>query len=122
MDNQHSELVDQYIAQYDAKTQKRLQTIRKAIFSAFPQSIEDISYDMPTYRSAPKKRGFVHFATFKDHIGIYGILDASSEPAVHHLMEQYRTGKGSLTFSHDNPLPMDHIRQFLAHQASKLES
>lgn len=122
MTSQHSPLVDEYIAQFDAETQKRLQTIREAIFSAFPTSVEDISYGMPTYRPAPKKRGIVHFAAFKDHVGIYGILDASSEPALHHIMEAYRTGKGSLSFVHTKKLPLKHIRQFLAYQASKFEA
>ena len=122
MTSQHSPLVDEYIAQFDAKTQKRLQTLSNATLSVFPKSIEDISYGMPTYRPTPKKRGMVHFAAFKDHIGIYGILDASSEPAVHHLMESYRTGKGSLAFTNEKPLPMNHIRQFLAYQASKFNN
>jgi len=121
MTYQQSPLVDEYIARFDAETQRRLQLLRKAIQATFPNTIEDISYDMPTYRSAPGKRGLVHFAALKNHIGIYGILDIRNSAAMHAKMDPYRTGRGTLQFPNDHPFPMVTIRQILAYHASKFD-
>lgn len=118
MSYQQSKLVDEYIARYDADTQRRLQKLRTAIQATFPKTIEDISYGMPTYRPAPGKRGLVHFAASKGHIGIYGIFDPKSNSPIHDVMQPYRTGRGTLQFQHNEPLPMGTIRKILAYHAS----
>src|SRR5690606_41008171 len=103
----------EYIARYDAETQRRLNLLRKAIQATFPNTIEAISYGIPTYRTAPKKRGIVHFGASKDHIGIYGVLDIRSNAPIHDIMQPYRSGRGTLQFPHNAPLPMADIRQIL---------
>lgn len=113
MTYQQSPLVTEYIARYDAETQRRLEKVRQAIQATFPDTIEDISYGIPTYRPAPKKRGLVHFGAAKGHIGLYGIFDIRNNAEVHDKMQRYRTGQGTLQFSNNEPLPMADIRQIL---------
>lgn len=120
MTYQQSQLVDQYIAQFDGDTKERLLFIRGAIQATFPKTIEDISYGIPTYRPAPKRRGVVHFAAHKDHIGIYGILPPKSNAVMHTLMDPYRTGQGTIAFKNSGPLPKGVIRQILAWHATKV--
>lgn len=120
MTYQHSPLVDEYIAHYKGETKERLSALRAAIQATFPQTIEDMSYGMPTYRPAPGKRGLVHFAASKDHIGIYAIFDPKSDAPMHKKMQTYRKGKGTLQFQHDQPFPIATIRQILAHHATKV--
>ena len=120
MSNQPSPRVDEYINRFDTETQRRLQLLRHAIQATFPKTIEDISYGMPTYRPAPKKRGVLHFAASKDHIGIYAIFDPKNNSVIHSKMQPYRTGRGTLQFRHDKPFPMTTIRQLLAYQAGYL--
>lgn len=110
---QHSKLVDEYIARYDAETQRRLQRLRKAIQATFPKTIEAISYGLPAYRPAPKKRGVVYFGAAKGHIAIYGIPDIRSNADIHEKMQRYRAGRGTLQFPSDQPLPMKDIRHIL---------
>ena len=120
MSYQESPLVDAYINHYSGDVKKRLEQLRKAIQATFPKTIEDVSYGMPTYRPAPKKRGIIHFATSKDHIGIYAIFDPKTNSVIHEKMKPYRTGKGTLQFKHSDPFPMATIRQILAYHESHL--
>lgn len=120
MTYQQSNAVTGYIAGYNDETQRRLEKLRHVIQSTFPKTIEDISYGIPTYRPQPKKRGIVHFGANKDHIGIYGVFDIRSNAPIHEKMQPYRTGKGTLQFRNDQPLPMATIRQILAYHASYL--
>jgi len=121
MSYQQSNLVDDYIARYDAETQRRIEKLRHAIQATFPKTIEDISYGMPTYRPAPERRGLVHFAVSKNHIGIYGILDIRNNAPMHEKMRPYRTGRGTLQFKSDEPFPISTIRQILSYHATKFE-
>lgn len=121
MSYQQSNLVSEYIAKFDAETQRRLETLRKIVQSTLPKTIEDISYGIPTYRPEPKKRGVVHFGATKSHIGIYGIFDPVNNSTIHEAMKPYRTGKGTLQFQNDEHFPITIIRQILAYQAAHLK-
>lgn len=121
MSYQQSPLVDAYIAQFDGDVKERLLWLRSAIQGSFPKTIEDISYEMPTYRPAPGKRGIIHFAASKNHIGIYAIFDPKNNATIHSKMNPYRTGKGTLQFKNDEPLPKTTIRELLAYHASKID-
>lgn len=117
---QQSPLVDEYITRFDAETQRRLTLLRKAIQATFPKTIEDISYGMPTYRPQPKKRGLVHFAASKNHIGLYAIFDPKNNSTIHDKMNPYRTGRGTLQFQNSEPFPVSTIRHILAYHQGHL--
>ena len=121
MSYQQSNLVDEYIAQFGDEVKERLSWMRSAIQATFPKTIEDISYSMPTYRPAPEKRGIVHFAATKGHIGLYAVFDPKDNAPMHEKMKPYRTGKGTLQFKNDQPLPKHIIREILAYHAGKVE-
>lgn len=92
--------VDAYIASFPESTQKRLEQIRTLIKKAAPKAEELISYQMPAY----KYHGvLVYFAGYKNHIGFY------AAPTGHATFKKelsvYKTGKGSVQFPHDKPLP-----------------
>lgn len=119
MQYQLSPLVDDYIAQFDTTTQRRLQQLRQAIQAAFPKTIEDISYGIPTYRPAPGRRGVVHFACHTHHIGIYGILDFDTSSELYEKIYPHLSGRGTLQFPNNQPFPTGLIRRVLAYHASK---
>ncbi len=92
--------VDAYIASFPESTQKGLEQIRTLIKKAAPKAEELISYQMPAY----KYHGvLVYFAGYKNHIGFY------AAPTGHATFKKelsvYKTGKGSVQFPHDKPLP-----------------
>lgn len=119
MGYQTNPLVDEYIAQFSPEVQHKLQQLRRAIQDAFPKTVEDISYGMPTYRPAPAKRGIVHFANFEKHIGLYAVFMPDENSALAEGLKQYNTGKGTLQFKHGSPLPIGIIREALAFHAAK---
>lgn len=111
--------VDEYIKQFPFEIQERLKLIRKIIRRTFPISIEDISYQMPAYRLQPKKRPVVFFNAFEKHIGIYAVLH-QDDSALYKRIAPYNTGKGTLRFDNDKPLPVLLIEEVLAHHFIQL--
>jgi uncharacterized protein YdhG (YjbR/CyaY superfamily) len=92
--------IDQYIAGFPKDVQEILQKIRTTIKKAAPEAKEKISYQMPTFTL---EGNLVHFAAFKEHIGLYpaptGIEAFKKELSV------YQWAKGSVRFPLDRPVP-----------------
>jgi len=98
--------IDEYIETFPMEMQKKLQEIRKTIHESAPEATEAISYQMPTFIL---NGNLVHFAAYEHHIGFYPIptgMEAFKEELSH-----YKTGKGSVQFPLDQPLPLDLIRR-----------
>lgn len=97
--------IDEYIAAFPDEIQEILQKIRQVIHDAAPEAKEAISYQMPTFKL---NGNLVHFAAFKDHIGFFPT--PSGVEAYPELM-LYKTGKGTLQFPLDEPVPYELIRR-----------
>lgn len=92
--------INEYIATFPKNIQKLLQQIRSIIQKAAPEATEVISYAMPTF----KLNGIlVHFAAFQNHIGFYAL--PSGNEAFQKELSTYKTGKGSIQFPINEPLP-----------------
>ncbi len=96
--------VDAYIAQFPEEVQARLQKIRATIRAAAPDAEEVISYGMPTFR---QHGNLVYFAAYKNHIGFYGT--PSGHEAFEKELSMYKSGKGSVQFPLDQPVPYEVI-------------
>lgn len=96
--------INAYIAEFSDETQVILEKIRNTIQQAAPDAKEAIKYGMPTF---VLNGNLVHFAAYKNHIGFYpapsGIDSFIDELAV------YRTGKGTIQFPINKPIPFDLI-------------
>jgi uncharacterized protein YdhG (YjbR/CyaY superfamily) len=106
--------IDEYIAAYPADVQELLQTMRTTIQQAAPDATEAITYAIPTFKL---NGNLVHFGGYKSHIGFYpapmGIEAFAAETA------QYETGKGTLQFPIDKPLPLDLIERIVKFRVEK---
>lgn len=92
--------INEYIASFPENVQKLLEQIRSIIQKAAPEATEAISYAMPTF----KLNGIlVHFAAFQNHIGFYAL--PSGNEAFQKELSAYKTGKGSIQFPLNEPLP-----------------
>ena len=60
--------MDEYILAQDENVREYLQRIRSALKSALPDTVEKISWSMPTYWNG---HNIIHFAASKKHIGLY---------------------------------------------------
>lgn len=96
--------IDEYISEQPERVQPMLYELRKALHEALPDAEEKISWSMPTYKG---KTNIIHFASFKNHIGIY-----PGDKAVVYFEERlkdYKSSKGAIQFPHNKPLPLELI-------------
>jgi len=100
--------IDEYIKTFPMEMQKKLQEIRKTIHESAPEATEAISYQMPTFKL---NGNLVHFAAYEHHIGFYPIPPGME--AFKEVLSHYKTGKGSVQFPLDQPLPLDLIRRIV---------
>lgn len=93
--------IDEYILKQDEAVQPKLNAIRDTIRAAIPDAIEKISYQMPTYW---KGRNIIHFAAFKNHIGLY---PGDEAPVVFaDRLKDNKTSKGTIQFPLNKELPL----------------
>ncbi len=97
--------IDAYTAGFPKEVQAILEQVRATIKMAAPDAEEAISYGIPTFRL--HKTNLVHFAAFKNHIGFYPTPTGSE--AFKDDFAGYKTGKGSVQFPLDQPMPLDLI-------------
>lgn len=98
--------INEYIAEFPEDIKEILEQIRKTIQQAAPEAKEAIKYGMPTF---VLNGNLVHFAAYKNHIGFYPApsgIDAFIEK-----LAVYRTGKGTIQFPIDQPIPFDLIKK-----------
>ena len=91
--------VDDYIADQAPELQPLLQRVRETICANAPDAIEKISWRMPTYWQG---ENLIHFAAFKNHIGLYPGMNA----VVHFAerLEGYKTSKGTIQLPLSKPI------------------
>ena len=100
--------VDEYIAAFPKEVQQLLSQMRKTIKTAAPKAEELISYGMPVY----KHNGvLVYFGGYKNHIGFYAT--PTGHEAFKKELSKYITGKGSVQFPLDKPLPLGLITRIV---------
>jgi len=100
--------IDEYIESFEPKIQKMLNEIRNFIKTEVPEATEKMSYGMPTFYL---NGNLIHFAAFKDHYSFFPSPPENN--AFEKELAQYRSGKGTLKFSIDKPIPWDIIRQVI---------
>ena len=100
--------IDEYIATFPEDTQKILEEIRATIKAAAPEAEEKISYQMPTFFL---KGNLIHFAAFKNHIGIYPT--PSGTQAFKDEISRYQGAKGSIRLPIDEPMPLELISRIV---------
>ena len=100
--------IDAYIATFPEETQIILQEIRAVIRAAAPQAEEKISYQMPTFYL---HGNLIHFAAYKNHIGLYPT--PSGTEAFKAELSSYESGKGSIRFPIDQPMPLKLIDEIV---------
>jgi uncharacterized protein YdhG (YjbR/CyaY superfamily) len=100
--------IDEYIETFPKEIQEKLEKVRQTIRETAPEAEEAISYQMPTFKL---NGNLVHFAGYEHHIGFYPI--PTGMEAFKDELSQYKTGKGSVQFPLDQPLPLDLIRRIV---------
>lgn len=101
--------IDEYIGGFPAEVRKVMQQLRATIRKEAPEATETISYAIPAFNLNGSY--LVYFAGFKNHIGFYPA--PTGMEAFKKDFAKYKTGKGSVQFPLDEPLPLALIRKIV---------
>ena len=108
--------VTEYLARCAPEVRTQLTALRRLIQHAAPAAVETLAYGLPTSRQGVN---LVHFAAFPQHIGFYptpaGMTAFAAEFA------GYVSGKGSVQFPLDQPLPLDLIERVVRFRVAEVE-
>lgn len=108
--------VDDHIGQFHSDVRERLETVRRAIRELAPDAEESMAYGMPAYKLHGKP--LVYFAGYENHIGFYAT--PNGHEAFKTEFAQYKQGKGSVQFPHDQPLPEALITQVVIYRIEQI--
>ena len=115
MPENNTSTIHQYISTFPKETQTLLEQIRAIIKKTFPKAEETISYAIPAFKL--NGRFLIYFAAFKKHIGMY---PAPSGKEWEKEYEGYKTsGKGTIQFPLDKPLPTKLITKIIKARAKE---
>jgi len=104
-----------YFAGFPPEIRDRLEQIRILIKTLEPDATELISYQM----AATKLHGYVlvYFAAHENHIGLYPApVDDPNFPGD---LSGYASGKGTVRFPHNQPLPVNLIAEIVTYRAAQ---
>ncbi len=108
METKKPSSIDEYIGVFPNDIQEILEKVRMTIQKAAPDATEKISYSMPAF----EQNGIVvYFAAFKNHIGLYAL--PSGHEAFQEELSKYKSGKGSVQFPLNQPMPFDLITKIV---------
>jgi uncharacterized protein YdhG (YjbR/CyaY superfamily) len=102
--------VEDYLAALPEAPRAALEKLRKTIKAAAPEATETISYQMPAFKL--HGRFLVSYAAFKEHCSFFPasskVLEAHGEE-----LKPYFSGKGTLRFTADKPLPTALVKKIV---------
>ena len=102
--------IEDYLAALPEEQRAALEKLRTTIRAAAPLATEKISYAMPAFEQ--DGRFLVSYAAFKDHCSLYPASTAIME-ALGDELEPYFSGKGTLRFRADDPIPTALVRKIV---------
>lgn len=101
--------IDSYIFEQADEHQPVLFLVKDAILSVLPDDVEQlIKWRMPTFY---KGNNIIHFAAFKNHLGIY-----PGDKGVEHFaprLGDYHYSRGAIQFTYD-AVPLELIKEIAA--------
>jgi uncharacterized protein YdhG (YjbR/CyaY superfamily) len=110
--------VRSYLAALPADTRRHLQKLRAAIRAAAPGAVESFGYGMPAFRLEGKP--FVWYAAWKHHCSFYPVSEAATRALAAELEGYEISGKGTIRFRLDEPLPTALIKRLVKARIAQL--
>jgi uncharacterized protein YdhG (YjbR/CyaY superfamily) len=111
--------VEDYLATLPEESRKALERLRQTIRAAAPEATEAISYQMPAFKWYG--RSLVAYAAFKDHCSFFPMSTKVIETHREELTS-FDTGKGTIRFHTDKPLPAALVRKLVKARIEENES
>ena len=104
--------VDEYINAAAKEAHEKLQEIRAILKKVAPNATETLKWGNPVFE---ENRILFAYAAFKSHMNFMPTPSAL-EPFKKELSD-YKTGKGTIQFPYDKPLPKTLIKKISAYRA-----
>src|SRR5438309_11954556 len=111
------ETINEYIEAFPENVRTILEKLRVTIRKAAPESVESISYDMPTFKLNGKR--LVYFSAWKNHIGFYSIPRGNE--TFRKELSPYEGEKGSLRFPLEKPIPYDLVKKIVTFRMKEIQ-
>ena len=107
---------EDYFYDFERETAEKLEQIRNGIKTTIPDVEEFIKYAMPTFTF--KNKNLIHFAAYKNHIGIYPGPEAIV--VFEKELKKYKTSKGAIQIPLSSDIPLDLIKNIVDYRKSKI--
>jgi len=107
--------IDEYIAQASAQSKKHLRALRAILRKVAPKAKEGIKWRAPIFE---EKRILFAFYAYKDHLNF--MPTPSAMKPFKRELTKWKTGKGSISFPYDKPLPKALITKIAKFRAKEL--
>ena len=105
--------VEEYLDSFPGEVRDVLAQLRRRIHEAVPGGEDAIAYDIATLKVGG--RSVVHYAGWKKHVSVYPEPGPSAQdPGLAEEVAAYSTGKGTLRFDLDQPVPYDLVARVAA--------
>ena len=104
--------IDEYLARLSEDQRAALERLRKIIHAAAPGAEECISYQIPGFRL--NGRMLIWMGAAANHVAIYGVGGDLGE-----LKDYDTSGKGTIRFQPDHPLPAALVRKLVKDRIAK---
>jgi len=107
--------VDEYIKSAPAESQAKLREIRAILRKVAPKATEAIKWGSPVFEQG---RILFSYAAYRSHLNFM-----ATKPALEPFMDElsgFKTGKGTIQFSYDQPLPKTLIRKIAAFRVKQV--
>ena len=97
-----------------------MEELRRTIRRAAPGAIETIAYAMPAFRS-PAGRFLVSYDAFKAHYSLFPST-AEMEAELGDELRPFLTGKGTIRFPADQPIPYGLVERIVRIRVADVEA
>lgn len=111
--------IDEYFESTHATSEQKAEYARlqSMVRELAPEAEETVSYAMPAYKF--KGQPLVYFGIFKDHMS-YFPASGSATAELGDKLAPWKTAKGTLQFTLDNPVPDDILRDMIRYRLSEI--
>ena len=108
-----------YFASMPPKARAALKRIRTAVRSAVPRAEEAFSYRIPAFKL--DGRPLIWYAAFKNHCSLFPMSYAVIASFKDELRKYPQSGKGTIQFPQDKPLPAALVKKMVKARLAEKE-